>query len=124
MQLMSELLRLNTLSVPIQGVQDCTCACPRSQAGTGKSTHIEIRDAGGTFSVSFNGVERNTIHYIGYVLHARTDCDVFPCVVVILDCNSLRAELISCTAHSLCSSRDHAHFVVWLEPLDPSQLEC
>ena len=32
-----------------QGVQDCTCECPRSQAGTGKSTHIEIRDVGGTF---------------------------------------------------------------------------
>ena len=32
---------------PIQGVQDCTCGCPRSQAGTGKNTHIEIREVGG-----------------------------------------------------------------------------
>ena len=29
---------------PIQGVQDCACECQRSQAGTGKNTHIEIRD--------------------------------------------------------------------------------
>ena len=29
---------------PIQGVQDCTCECPKNQAGTGKNTHIEIRE--------------------------------------------------------------------------------
>ena len=31
---------------PIHGVKDCTCECQRSQAGTGKNTHIEIRDVG------------------------------------------------------------------------------
>ena len=35
-----------------QGVQDCTSECPRSQAGTGKSTDIEIRDVVSTFIVS------------------------------------------------------------------------
>ena len=30
-----------------QGVRDCTSECPRSQAGTGKSTDIEIRDVVG-----------------------------------------------------------------------------
>ena len=33
----------------IQGLQDCTCDCPRSPAGTGKNTHIEIRDVVSTF---------------------------------------------------------------------------
>ena len=38
----------------------------------GKSTHIEIRDVGGsTFSVSFNGVVQCTIDYTGHVF-ART----------------------------------------------------
>ena len=65
----------------------CTCACPRSQAGTmaailpswvplGKSTHIEIRDVGGTFFVSFNGEVQCTIDYTGHVFHPRTDRDV------------------------------------------------
>ena len=55
---------------PIYGVQDCTCECPRSQAGLGKSTHIEIRDVRGTFFVSFNGVVQCTIDYRSCV--ART----------------------------------------------------
>ena len=50
---------------------------PPSQVPLGKSTHIEIRDVGGTFFVSFNGVVQCTIDYIGRVLHARTDRDVY-----------------------------------------------
>ena len=49
---------------------------PPSQVPLGKSTHIEIRDVGGTFFVSFNGVVQCTIDYTGHVLHARTDRDV------------------------------------------------
>ena len=66
-----------------KGVQDCTCECPRSQAGAGKSTHIEIRDVGGMFFVSFNRVVQCTIDYTCHVLHARTDfcvCPVLSCV--------------------------------------------
>ena len=73
---------------PIQGVQNCMCEWARSQAGTtaaihrphcrfGKSTRIEIRDVGGTFSVSFNGVVQCTTDCIGQVLPARTDRDVY-----------------------------------------------
>ena len=62
---------------PIQGVQDCTCECPRSQAGTGKSTHVEIRDVGGTFFVSSNGVVQCRTDYSGHVLHARIDRDMY-----------------------------------------------
>ena len=43
----------------------------------GKSTHIKIRDVGGTFSSSFNGVVQCTIDYSGHVLPARTDRDVY-----------------------------------------------
>ena len=53
------------------------CECPRSQAGTGKSAHIEIRDVVGTFSFSFNGEAQCTIDFTGHVLHARTDRDVY-----------------------------------------------
>ena len=50
---------------------------PPSRVPLGKSTHIEIRDVGGTFSFSFNGVLQCTIDYTGHVLHARTDRDVY-----------------------------------------------
>ena len=50
---------------------------PPSQVPLGKSTHIEIRDVGGTFSVSFNGEVQCTIDDTGHVLHARTDRDVY-----------------------------------------------
>jgi hypothetical protein len=50
---------------------------PPSQVPLGKSTHIEIRDVGGTFSVSFNGVVQCTVDYTGKVLSARTDRDVY-----------------------------------------------
>ena len=73
---------------PIQEVQNCMCEWARSQAGTTaaihrprcrfwKSTRIEIRDVGGTFSVSFNGVVQCTTDYTGQVLPARTDRDVY-----------------------------------------------
>ena len=39
----------------------------------GTSTHIEIRDVGGTFSVSFNGMVQCTTVFTGPVLPARTD---------------------------------------------------
>ena len=84
-------------SGPIQEVQDCTCECPRSQAGTGKNTHIEIRDAVGTFFVSFNGEVQCT-----------TDCTVMCCV---LDCNSRHTELI---AHG-CVAQDIEHPSLFLE---------
>ena len=43
----------------------------------GKSSRIEIRDVGGTFSVSFNGVVQCTTDFSGQVLLARTDRDVY-----------------------------------------------
>ena len=39
----------------------------------GTSTHIEIRDVGGTFSVSFNGMVQCTTDYTDQVWPARTD---------------------------------------------------
>ena len=50
---------------------------PPSQVLLGKSTHIEIRDVGGTFFVSFNVVVQCTIDCTGHVLPARTDRDVY-----------------------------------------------
>jgi hypothetical protein len=50
---------------------------PPSKVPLGQSTHIEIRVAGGTFSVSFNGVVQCTTDYTGHVLPARTDRDVY-----------------------------------------------
>ena len=56
----------------------CNHGCdPPSQVPLGKSTHIEIRDVGGTFFVSFNGVVQCTMDHTGHVLHARTDRDVY-----------------------------------------------
>ena len=49
---------------------------PPSQVLLGKNTHVEIRDVGGTFFVSFNGVVQCTIDSTGHVLHARADMDV------------------------------------------------
>ena len=44
----------------------------------GKSTHIEIRDVGGTFFISFNGVVQCVrFFFFGHVLHAHTDRDVY-----------------------------------------------
>jgi len=61
-----------------------------------KSTHFAIRDAVGTFFVSFNRVVQCTIDCAGHVLHARTMTvmcrSVFPCVFVILGCNSLHTQ--------------------------------
>ena len=69
---------------PIQGVQKLhvrlgkksgwSHGCdPPTHLPLGTSTHIEIRDVGGTFSVSFNGVVQCTTDYTGQVLPARTD---------------------------------------------------
>ena len=52
----ADTLETSELCGPIQGVQDCTCECPRSQAGTGKDSHVKIRDVGSTFFVSFHTV--------------------------------------------------------------------
>ena len=52
---------------PIQ-VQGCD---PQSQVPLGKSTHIEIRDVGDTFSMSFNGEVQCTTDCAGHVLPAR-----------------------------------------------------
>ena len=82
------------LSGPIQGVKkNCMCDWARSQAGAtaathrptcrlGTSTHIEIRDVGGTFSVSFNGMVQCTtvfFFFTGQVLPARTDYTSVTC---------------------------------------------
>ena len=52
----ADTLETSELCGPIQGVQDCTCEGPRSQAGTGKNSHVKIRDVGSTFFVSFHTV--------------------------------------------------------------------
>ena len=43
------------------------------ESGAGKNTHVEIRDVGGTFFVSFNEEVQCTIDYTGHVLPALTE---------------------------------------------------
>ena len=70
---------------PIQGVQDCTCECPRSQAGTRAAIHRRKCLSGRALTLrfvmlvvrSFNGVVQCTIDFSGHVLHARIDRDVY-----------------------------------------------
>ena len=49
------------------------------ESGAGTNTHIEIRDVGGTFFISFNGVVQCSMDYSGHVLSTRTDRDVSVC---------------------------------------------
>ena len=120
---------------PIQGVQDCTCECPRSQAGymvrsmhltpmwsgwmlqhvvvesgARKNAHIEICDVVGTFFVSFNGVVQCTIDCSGHMLPTRTDRDV--CVCVIAQCLSL----IPCVFEVLDCNSVHSPFLCHWDP--------
>ena len=70
--------RSSTLHVRMSKKSSWNHGCdPPSHVPLGKSTHFEIRDVGGTFSVSFNGVVQCTIDYTCHVLHARTDRDVY-----------------------------------------------
>ena len=70
---------------PIQAVQDCTCECPRSQAGTTAATHRRKCHSGRALTLrivmlvvrSFNGVVQCTISYTGHVSYARADRDVY-----------------------------------------------
>ena len=52
---------------------------PTDPLPLGTSTHIEIRDVGGTFSVSFNGMVQCTTVFTGQVLPARTDYTSVTC---------------------------------------------
>ena len=52
---------------------------PPTHLPLGTSTHIEIRDVGGTFSVSFNGMVQCTTVFTGQVLPARTDYTSVTC---------------------------------------------
>ena len=68
----------------MQGVQDCTCECPRSQAGTTAAIYRRECHSRRALTLrfmmlvvrSFNGVVQCTIDCTGHVLHARTDRDV------------------------------------------------
>ena len=61
---------------PIQGVQDCTCECPRSQGGTTAAIHRRKCHPGRALTLRFVMLAVRSLRLSGHVLHARTDRDV------------------------------------------------